>query len=111
MAPQPLGPLGPMARGLLTTTGTQDEDLILSQALKMNMHEVPSWYSFRVNKTTLEFLLGSIASGQRPTYQPTTTPSGLIAKQVAYPPDSYSRRVLNVRTLWLDTRVMDPPRS
>ena len=41
VAPQPLGPLGPIARGLLTTTGTQDADLILSQAIMMNMHEVP----------------------------------------------------------------------
>ena len=99
MAPQPLGPLGPMARVLLTTIGTQDADLILSQALKMNMHEVQSHYSFRANNTTLEFLLGSIASGQRPTYQPTTNPSGFIVKQEAYPPDSYSRRELNARTL------------
>ena len=40
MAPQPLGPLGPMAQGILTTAGTQDVDLTLSQAQRMNMHEV-----------------------------------------------------------------------
>ena len=94
MAPQPQGP---MAQGHLTTTGTHDADLILSQALMMNMHEVPSYYSFHENNTTLEFLIGPITSGQRPTYLPTTNPSGFIARQVAYPPDLYSRRELNVR--------------
>ena len=96
----------PMAQGLLTTTETQDVDLILSLALKMNMHEVPSYCSFRANNTTLVFPCGSIVSGKSPTYQPTTNPSGFIAKQVVYPPDSYSRRELNVRTLWLDARMM-----
>ena len=32
MAPQPLGPLGPMAQGHLTTAETQDVDLIPTQA-------------------------------------------------------------------------------
>ena len=100
------GGLLPMAQGHLTTTETQDVDLIRSQALKMNMDEVSSYYSFRVNNTTLEFPRGSIASGKSPTYQPTTNPSGFITKQVAYPPDSHSRQELNVRTLWLDTRMM-----
>ena len=40
MAPQPPSPSGPMARGLLTTTGTHDVDLIPSPAKRMNMHEV-----------------------------------------------------------------------
>ena len=40
MAPQPLSPSGPMARGLLTTTGTHDVDLIPSPAQRMIMHEV-----------------------------------------------------------------------
>ena len=39
-------PQGPMAQGHLMTTETQDVGLILSQALRMNMHEVPSYYSF-----------------------------------------------------------------
>ena len=76
MGPQPLGPSGPMARGHLTTTETQNVDLILSQALKMNMHEVPSYYSFRANNTTLEFPLGPIASGKSPTFQHATSSSG-----------------------------------
>ena len=91
MAPQPLGPSGPMAQGHLTTTGTQDVDTILSQALKMNMHEVPSYYSFRANSTTLEFLLGSIASGKSPTFQHATSPSGITAKQAPCQSDSYSK--------------------
>ena len=81
MAPRPLGLLGPMAQGLLTTTGTQDADLILSQALKMNMHEVPFYCSYHVNNTTLEFLLGSMTSWQRTTYQATTNLSGFIANR------------------------------
>ena len=43
VAPQPLGPSGPMAQGHLTMTETQDVDLIRSQAPKTNMHEVPSF--------------------------------------------------------------------
>ena len=43
-APQPLGPSGPMAQGHLMTMEIQDEDLICSQAPKMNNHEVPSYY-------------------------------------------------------------------
>ena len=110
MAPQPLGPSGPMAQGHLTITETQDVDLILSQAPKTNMHEVPSCLIFRANNTTLEFPCESIASGKSPTYQPTTNPPGLIAKQVAYPSDSSSRREPNVRTLWPDnTRLMVSP--
>ena len=43
------------------------------------------------------------------TFQPTINPSEVIAKQVAYPPDSYSRRELNVRTLWLKMKIMVSP--
>ena len=64
---------------------------------------------FRANNTTLEFPCGSIAFGKSLTFQPTTNPSGFIAKQVAYPPDSFSRRELIVRTLWPDTRMMVSP--
>ena len=41
MAPQPLGLSGPMAQGHRMTTGIRDVDLILSQALRMSMREVP----------------------------------------------------------------------
>ena len=40
MAPQPLGPLGPLAHRHLMTAEKQDEDLIRSQGMKMNMREV-----------------------------------------------------------------------
>ena len=43
-APQPLGPLGPMAKGHLMTVEIRDVDLILSLIPKMNRHEVPSYY-------------------------------------------------------------------
>ena len=102
-APQPLDSSGPMAQGHLTIAET------LSQAPKTNMHEVPSYCSFRVNNTTLGLPMGSITFGKSPTYQPLTNPPKFIAKQVAYPPDSYSRRELNARTLWPDTRMMVSP--
>ena len=60
MAPQPLGLSGPMALGHLMTTEIQDEDLIRSQAPKMNKHEVPSCYGSRANNTTKELRSGSI---------------------------------------------------
>ena len=46
MAPQPLDLSGPMAQGHLTTTETQDVDLILSQVQRMNMREVPFCFDF-----------------------------------------------------------------
>ena len=68
MAPQPLGPSGPMAMGRLMTVEIQCVDLILSQPPKMSMHEVPSYYSSRVSSTTLELRSGSgvSASGGGP---------------------------------------------
>ena len=68
-APQPLGPSGPMAQGRLMTVEIQGADLILSQALKMNLHEVPSYYGSRVNSTTLELRTGSIIFGKNPICQ------------------------------------------
>ena len=52
-APQPLGPSGPMAQGHLMTIEVRGVGLILSQALKMNMHGVPSYYDSHVSNTTL----------------------------------------------------------
>ena len=66
-APQPLGPLGPMAEGHLMTTETPDVDLILSQALKMNMRAAQSHYDSRVNNTTLGLRCESMASGNNQT--------------------------------------------
>ena len=59
-APEPLGPSGPMALDHLMTTGIQNADLILLQALLMNMREVPSYYDFIVNSTILELRNGWI---------------------------------------------------
>ena len=53
MAPQPLGPPGPMAWCRRTTTETPGVDSILSQAERMNMRKVPSYYGSCVNNTTL----------------------------------------------------------
>ena len=53
-----------MAQGHLMTIGIRDVDLMLSQALKMNMHEVPSYYGSHVNNTTLELRSGSITCGK-----------------------------------------------
>ena len=59
---------------------TISASLILSQALMMNMHEVPCCYIFRVNKSTLECLLGSVNCGQRPTHQLSASRPENIAK-------------------------------
>ena len=103
------GPLGPMARGRLTTTRTQDADLTLSQAQRMSMHELPFCYTFRLNNTTRECLLGSRSSGQRPTHQPSTSLLEFIAKQVPYPLDLYLKQELNVKALWHDTKMIASP--
>ena len=70
------------------------------------MHEVPFCFDFHVNNTTLECLPGPRSSRQWPTRQLSASLPELIAKQVAFPPDSYSKQELSVRTLWLDTKMM-----
>ena len=102
-APQPRGP---MAQEHLTTTGTQDADLILFQTQTMKMLEVPSCSSFHVNKFTQECVLGSISSGQRPTYQLSIGLSEFIVKQAPYPPSLYLKQKPNVKTLWHDTWML-----
>ena len=54
MAPQPLGLSDPMVQGHLMTIEIRGVDLILSQALKMNMHEVPSYHGSRANNSVWE---------------------------------------------------------
>ena len=61
------------------TIEIRDVELLPMQALRMNMHEVPSYYSFHVTNTTLECPLGSISSGQRPT-QLSARPPDYIAE-------------------------------
>ena len=94
------GPLGPMAQGHLMTVEIRGADLILSQAPKMNMHEVPSYYGSHANNSTLELRIGSITFGNRQTYQPVITPCR---------PDSYSKQEPSVRTLWPDVKMMVSP--
>ena len=106
MVPQLQGPFCPTARGLLTTTGTQDVDLIPFPAQRMNMHEVSFCFDFHVNNIAREYLLGSTDSGQRPTHQPSANQLEYTAKQVPCLPDSYSKQEPNVRTLWPDIRMM-----
>ena len=95
MAPQPLGLSGPMAQGHLMTTEIQDADLILHQALLMNMREVTSCYGSHVNSTALEFRSGSILFGKGPTYQSTVNLSQLIARQVPCRPGFYLKQEAN----------------
>ena len=49
-APQPLGPLGPMAQ--VITVEIRDADLIFLQTLTISMREVPSCYGSHTNNTT-----------------------------------------------------------
>ena len=51
-APQPLGPLGPMAHGHQMTVEIRVVGMIRSQAPKMNKHEVPFYYGSLANNTT-----------------------------------------------------------
>ena len=49
------------------TIEVQDEDLILSQAPKMNNREVPFYYDSLANNTTKGVRFGSIIFGKDPT--------------------------------------------
>ena len=100
---------GPTAQDHLMTTETQDADLIFSQALLMNMREVPSFYDFHVHSTTLELRNGSILFGKGPTYQPTINLSQFIARQAPCRSDSCSKQEPSVRTLWPDIKMMVSP--
>ena len=82
-------------------------DLILSQAPKMNMHGVPSYYGSHANNTTMGLRFQQ--SLGNPTCQPTTNLSEFIAKQVLCRPDSYSKQKPNVRSLWPDLKMMVSP--
>ena len=60
----------------------QDEDLILSQAPKMNKHDVPFYSGSLANNTTMGLQSGSIISGKNTICQHTTNLSEFIAMQV-----------------------------
>ena len=97
---QPLGPSGPMAQGHLMTAEIRGVDLMLSQAPKMNMHGVPSYYGSHVSNITLGLRIGSITFGKSQTYQPVINQSEFIARQVPYQLDSCSKQEPSVRALW-----------
>ena len=100
-APQPLGP---MAQGHLMTFEIQDEDLIRSQAPKMNKHEVPFYYGSLANKITKGLRSGSILFGMNPICQPTVDLLQFIAKQVLCRSGLYLKHEPNVKTLLLEKR-------
>ena len=95
--------------GHLITVGRRHVGLILPQEVRMNMHEVPSYYGSRMKNTTLGLRIGSIAFWKSPTWQPTTILTEFIAKQVPYQPDLYSKQERSVRTLWPDIKTMVSP--
>ena len=82
MAPQPLGLSGPVAQCHLMTIDIQDEDLIRSQAPKMNNREVPSYFDSLANNTSKELPNGSIPFGKSPICWRVTNLLEFIAKQV-----------------------------
>ena len=108
-APQPLGPSVPMALGHPMTTGIQDADLILPQALLMNTREVPSYYDSLANNTTKGSQSASILFGKNPTCQPTRDLSQFIVKQVPRRSGLYLRHEPNVKTLLSDFKMMASP--
>ena len=103
------GSLGSHGPCRLMTVEIQGVDLILSQVLKMNLHEVPSYYGSRVNSTTLELRTGSIIFGKNPTCQQTINLLRFIARQVPCRPDLYLKQEPNVTTLWPDVKMMVSP--
>ena len=102
-------PQGPMAQDHLMTTETQDADLILPQALLMNMREVPSYFGSHVKITMLELRSGSILFGKSPTHQPTINLSQFIARQAPCQPGLYLKEEPNVKTLLPERKMMDSP--
>ena len=102
-ATRSLGSHGP---GSSDDIETRDVDLILSQALKMNMHEVPSYYGSRENNTTLRLTNWINSVRENPTCQLITNLSEFIAKQVPYQPGLYSKQEPKVRTLWPDIEMV-----
>ena len=70
MAPQPLGPSGPMAQSLLTTTRTQDAQSISFPRQIMNMHEVPFYsISMRTLSRWNVYLVRKILGNDQRTFQ------------------------------------------
>ena len=83
---------GPMAQGLLMTTGTHDEGLILPQAQKMNNHQVPSYIDSLANNTSKELHSGSIPFGKGLVCWHVTKLREFIAKQAPCQSDFFETR-------------------
>ena len=60
-----------MAPDYLMATRIEDADLILLQALLMNMREVPSYHYYRANNTTTGLQIGSMLSVKKLMCLPT----------------------------------------
>ena len=101
---------GPMAQDHLLTIEIRYVDLMLSQAPRMNMREVPSYYGSHVNSTTLALLIGSIIFGKNPTCQPTINLLRFIVRQVPCRSGLYLKHEANVKTLLLDIKMMVFPK-
>ena len=108
-APQPLGLSGPMALDHLMTIRIQDADLILLQALLMNMREVPPYYDSLANTTTKGSQSGSILSVEKPTCLPTIGLLQFIVKQVPRRSGLYLNHETNVRILLSDIKIIASP--
>ena len=83
------------------TIEIQDEDLILSEAPKMNNREVPFYYG---SLTIKGLQSGSINFGKNPICQHTTSLSEFIAKQVPCRSGLYLTHEPNVKTLLLEEK-------
>ena len=106
MAPQQLGPSGPIAQGHPMRTETHDEELILSPAPKMKNHEAPSYFDSLANNTSKRLQSGSIPFGKNPICRRVTNLSEFIAKQVPCQSGLSLKHEANVKTLLLDIRMM-----
>ena len=91
------------------TVEIQDEGLVRSQALKMNMREVPYYFGSLANNTTKELRNGSMIFGENPICPHTTNLAEFIAKQVLCRPDLYLKHEPNVKILLLDIKMMVSP--
>ena len=105
MAPQPLGPSGPMAQNLLTTTRTQDAQIHTFHTTEAEHARSAIFFDFHANIITLECLFGSENSGQRPTHLSASLPQ-YIAKQIPCQQSSYSKKEPNAKTLCPCTWMM-----
>ena len=106
MAPQPLGPSGPIALGYPMTIGIQDADLIPPK---------PCWRTRAKCRLTTIFLraipqrdyqVDQYSFGENPTCQPTIDLLQFIVKQVPRQSGLYLNHEPNVKTLLSDIKRM-----